>query len=187
MILEGIVTSRDRAGQINVAPMGPVVDASMSHFQLRPFKTSQTYQNLREIPCGVFHVVDDVLLLAQAAINRLDALPATFPAVEVAGDVLESACRWYEFTVNEVDAREDRTVLSAQVVHSGRLRDCFGFNRAKHAVIETAILATRLHLVGAAELADDLQRLSVIVDKTAGDQERQAFDLLKSHIEGSND
>ncbi|MEO1997482.1 MAG: DUF447 domain-containing protein [Planctomycetaceae bacterium] len=187
MILEGIVTSRDGAGQINVAPMGPVVDTSMSQFQLRPFKSSQTYRNLRESPHGVFHVVDDVLLMAQAAVDRLPELPTTFPALKIPGDVLKSACRWYEFTVESVDDGQDRTMLLARVVHSGRLRDCFGFNRAKHAVIEAAILATRLHLVGRSELRDELQRLSIIVDKTAGHQERAAFELLMSHIEASDD
>ena len=187
MILEGIVTSRDVAGQINVAPMGPLVDTSMSQFQLRPFKTSQTYKNLRETPHGVFHVVDDVLLLAQAAIGRLPETPRTFPAHAIPGDVLASACRWYEFSVESVDDGQDRTLLSARVVHSGRLRDCFGFNRAKHAVIEAAILATRLHLVGRSELRDELQRLSLIVDKTAGHQERAAFELVLSHIEASDE
>ena len=57
MILEGIVTSLDERGELNIAPMGPLVDESMVTLRLRPFKTSQTYQNLKVRPCGVFHVV----------------------------------------------------------------------------------------------------------------------------------
>ena len=56
MILEGIVTSLDNAGELNVAPMGPIVDEAMSTILLRPFQTSRTYRNLKEHPQGVLHV-----------------------------------------------------------------------------------------------------------------------------------
>jgi len=87
MILEGIVTSRNQQGELNIAPMGPVVDPEMTRFVLRPFQTSRTFSNLKETRCGVLHVVDDVLLLAKAAIGRLNEIPATFPAEQIAGDV----------------------------------------------------------------------------------------------------
>ena len=77
MILEGIVTSLDAEGKLNVAPMGPIVEPDMARLVLRPFQTSQTYRNLKQRPSGVFHVVDDVLLLAKAAIGRLDVVPET--------------------------------------------------------------------------------------------------------------
>jgi len=62
MILEGIVTSLDQHGKLNVAPMGPIVDETFDTLVLRPFRTSRTYENLTARPYGVFHVVDDVLL-----------------------------------------------------------------------------------------------------------------------------
>src|SRR5580658_5358849 len=80
MIVEGIVTTRDSNGAIHVAPMGPIVDESLSKLRLRPFKTSQTYANLKRTPFGVFHVIDDVLLLARSAVGLLAQTPPTFPA-----------------------------------------------------------------------------------------------------------
>ena len=78
MIAEGIVTSQNRDGLLNIAPMGPIVDESLTWLRLRPFQTSTTFRNLQETRCGVFHVVDDVLLIAQSAINRLlSANPAS--------------------------------------------------------------------------------------------------------------
>ena len=65
MILEGVVTTLSGTGELNIAPMGPVVDPAQTEFLLRPFHTSQTYRNLKENPCGVLHVTDDVLLLAR--------------------------------------------------------------------------------------------------------------------------
>ncbi|HLJ09912.1 MAG TPA: DUF447 domain-containing protein, partial [Planctomycetaceae bacterium] len=99
MILEGIVTTLDRQGELNVAPMGPLVDEAFATLELRPYQTSRTYHNLKAHPQGVFHVVDDVLLLAQAAIGELTEVPESFAARKIAGRVLASACRWYEFEI----------------------------------------------------------------------------------------
>src|SRR5437762_407739 len=117
MILEGIVTTLDLQGTLNVAPMGPIVDESLTRLHLRPFQTSQTYRNLKARPCGVFHVVDDVLLLVQAAIGRLEPLPASFPAEKISGRVLKAACRWYEFEIESCDDTRERTEIEARVVH----------------------------------------------------------------------
>ncbi|HTI50407.1 MAG TPA: DUF447 domain-containing protein [Planctomycetaceae bacterium] len=182
MILEGLVTTVDAHGALNVAPMGPIVDEAMTHLRLRPYRTSRTYQNLKVQPCGVFHVVDDVLLLARAAIDRLDPLPGHFPAERVRGRVLTAACRWYEFEVESCDDAQERTEIEARVVHSGRLRDWFGFNRAKHAVLEAAILATRVRILPRIEILAEFARLESPVSKTAGPREREAFDLLYNYV-----
>jgi hypothetical protein len=182
MILEGIVTTRDSAGAVHVAPMGPIVDESLSKLRLRPFKTSQTYANLKRAPFGVFHVVDDVLLLARSAVGLLAETPATFPAEKVPGAVLAECCRWYEFEVREIDDSRERAELLAQVVHAGRVRDFFGFNRAKHAVLEAAILATRVHLIGRAEILSEFNRLQPPVSKTGGPAEIEAFALLERYV-----
>ena len=182
MILEGIVTTQDSAGTVNVAPMGPIVDEAMATLRLRPFQTSQTFRNLQAVPSGVFHVVDDVLLLAQAAIGRLPAVPPTFPAEKVTGVVLSQCCRWYEFLVETVDDSKERAEIRARVVHTGRIRDFFGFNRAKHAVVEAAIHATRVGLISREEILAEFARLRVPVDKTAGPRETEAFALLEQFV-----
>ncbi len=183
MILEGIVTTKNPDGGINIAPMGPIVDSAMSNLHFRPFKTSRTYANLKARPEGVFHVVDDVLLLAKAAINRFDETPEIFSATKMEGHVLADACRWYEFRIHTFDDNDERTNLHATVIHIGKLRDFFGFNRAKHAVLEAAILATRVQILPAEEIIAGMSSLDVIVQKTAGPREQQAFDLLGKFIE----
>lgn len=183
LILEGIVVTRNADGTPNISPMGPTVDASETHLTLRPFQTSQTYQNLKRDPYGVFHITDDVLLIARAVTGTLAPLPETLPATSIDGLVLADCCRWWEFEVRTLDDREQRTTIEAEIVHKGRRRDFFGFNRAKHAVLETAILATRLFLLPRDEVLGDLNRHAVIVAKTAGEPEQAAFELLRSHIE----
>ena len=184
MILEGIVTTIAGTGEVNIAPMGPRVDDDMRHFVLRPFKTSQTYRNLRVVGEGVFHVTDDVLLLAKTAVGRLVEVPPLFRAHAIRGWVLRDACRAYEFRVLNIDEKEERVRIDAEVVYHGVLREFFGFNRAKHAVVEAAILATRTEFLPMAEIEAEYKKLAVIVKKTGGDQEHEAFEFLQAYVEG---
>jgi uncharacterized protein len=184
MILEAIVTTLNDDGSVNIAPMGPQVDAPMHSFVLRPYQTSTTYQNLKRTGEGVLHVTDDVELLARAAIGPLTPPPEVAPAHGVAGFRLADCCRWYSFRVRSLDDSQPRTTIAADVVASGRVRDFFGFNRAKHAVLEAAILATRIGLLPAEEIRGEFKRLKIVVEKTAGDQERRAFQILEAHLEG---
>ncbi len=185
MILEGIVTTLSLDGALNIAPMGPHVDPDLvlARFVLRPFRSSTTYQNLRSRGEGVFHVTDDVLLLAQTAIGVAPVpSPRTGPAGVVNGQILLDACRYHEFRVVELDEREDRATITVETVAQGRMRDFFGFNRAKHAVVEAAILATRTDWLPLGEILDEFRKLAVPVDKTGGPRERAAFTLLHRHV-----
>jgi uncharacterized protein len=182
MILEGIVTTLGPDQQAHIAPMGPIVDRDMSRLILRPFKTAQTYRNLKVHPEGVFHITDDVLLLARAALGLMEPAPSLQPASQVRGFMLADACRYYEFRLRSLDDREERVRMEAEVVHSGRLRDFFGFNRAKHAVVEAAILATRTDFLPLDEIESEFRKYSVIVEKTGGDQEKTAFAFLQEYL-----
>jgi hypothetical protein len=185
VILEGIVTTLSPDEVLNVAPMGPEIDSdlAMARFVLRPYRTSTTYANLKARGEGVLHVTDDVLLMAQTAIGAaVDPPPATRPAEVVDGVILRDACRFYEFRVVELDDREDRTRIVVETVAQGRQRDFFGFNRAKHAVVEAAILATRTAWLPLKELLLEFRKLEVLVQKTGGPSEQVAFNLLQQHV-----
>jgi hypothetical protein len=57
-----------------------------------------------------------------------------------------------------------------------------GFNRARHAIVEAAILATRLQFLPPDEVAREFDRLAVMVEKTGDAPEREAMALLRSHL-----
>ncbi|MDZ4821802.1 MAG: DUF447 family protein [Planctomycetota bacterium] len=187
MILEGIVTTCNEDGTANISPMGPVVDEPMSRLTLRPYQTSTTYRNLKRTGVGVFHVTDDVLLFAQAIVGGIEPVPAMLPTGDPSRFIIADACRWYAFKVETLDDSAERTHIEARVVERGVLREFVGFNRARHAVIEAAILASRVHLLPADEIAADMQRLKVLVQKTGDEREHQAFDLLQKYIAESSD
>lgn len=183
MILEGLVTTVNANGSVNLSPMGPRVDADFRQLLLRPYQTSTTFQNLKRHGAGVLHVTDDVELLARAAVKCAEPLPPLAPCSAADGWRLTDACRWYAFRVRTLDDSHERTEIVADVVDRGGGREFFGFNRAKHAVVEAAILATRVDLLPAEQIRQELARLAVLVDKTGGPAERRAFDFLLRHLE----
>jgi len=182
MILEGIVTTIAPDGSLNIAPMGPIVDADMRRLILRPFKTAQTYRNLKDHGEGVFHITDNVLLLAQAAVGEVEPTPEVERATYILGYILTDAARFYEFRVTKFEEAQERTTIEAEVVHSGTRHDLLGFNRAKHAVLEAAILATRTMILPIKEIEAEFRKLKVIVEKTGGEQEHAAFAHLEAHL-----
>lgn len=189
MILEGLVTTSDAAGRLHVAAMGPHADEAacrtggIESLSLRPFATSRTAVNLEIVPEGVFHITDDVLLLARV-VTRSPGDPPCRPATRVRGWVLDEACRAYEFRVTTTDRSHERLRHEARVEAVHEMRPFIGFNRVAHAVVEAAILVTRLHLLGVDEIRRQMAPLAPLVEKTGGIREREAWSLIESHLRG---
>lgn len=182
MILEGLLTTTAVDGSVHLAPMGPIVDESLDTFVLRPFQTSTSYQNMKRTGGGVFHVTDDVEMLARAAVGELRTTPPTQSCAAVNGFILSGACRWFALKVAELDDREERTTIRCRAIDRGELRPFFGLNRAKHAVVEGSILATRLHLLPHDEIARQFVALRPLVEKTGGEAEQRAFMFLQDYV-----
>ena len=178
MILETIVTTMSSQGAINFAPMG--VEWGEETIVLKPFLETTTFRNLQDTGAAVVNITDDAMLFAQGAISSPQF--AHGPARRVKGAVLEAACSWRELEVIGIDATPPRSRIDARVVHQETRREFLGFNRARHAVLEAAILATRTHLLPREQIREEYARLQVIVDKTAGPREREAMQLLTQYV-----
>jgi hypothetical protein len=183
LILEGLLTTLSAGGTTNISPMGPIVDEPLTQLVLRPYQTSTTYQNLKRTGQGVFHVTDDVEMIAQAALGQPSPAPPMVKAEAVEGQIIANACRWYALRVRSLDDSAARTEIVCNVVDRGSIREFFGFNRAKHAVLEAAILATRVALLPAAEIRAEFERLKSPVLKTGGPAELRAFEYLRAEVE----
>ena len=178
MILETIVTTVAEGGAVNCAPMG--VEWADETIVLKPFLETATYRNVAATGAAVVNLTDDVRVFARAAISNPQY--ATVPAEVVRGVVLADCCSWRELQVRSIDSTPPRSRIEAAVVHRGIRREFIGFNRARHAVLEAAIHATRLDILPRAFVESEMARLQVIVDKTAGAEEREAMALLADFI-----
>jgi uncharacterized protein len=178
VIVETIVTTIGEDATVNCAPMG--VEWSEDAIVLKPFLETATYRNVLAIGTAVVNITDDVRLFARAAISNPPH--PTVPATIVRGVVLADCCSWRELEVRSIDRTPPRSRIETAVVHRGIRREFIGFNRARHAVLEAAIYATRLHILPRAFVESELARLQVIVDKTAGPNEIEAMTLLTNFI-----
>ena len=118
--------------------------------------------------------------IARAAISN--PVYPTVPAAVVRGVRLADCCSWRELDVRAIDSTPPRSRIETAVVHHGVQREFIGFNRARHAVLEAAIYATRVQLLAREFVLSEIERLQVIVDKTAGPAEHEAMALLTEFV-----
>ncbi len=199
MIIEGLLTTTTSDGSPHVAPMGPVVDEDLQTWTLRPFASSTTFRCLQANPNCVFHVVDDVLPVVQAALGlpvSLNFEPLGVSAGRedlkrtggnAAGGawMISTACHWYHLQVTEWDTSQPRSLAKTRLIEQRVQRPFWGWNRAKHAILEATILASRIHLLEREALDAELALHKNAIHKTAGKRELQAWQLLKDFFEAS--
>jgi hypothetical protein len=147
---------------------------------IKPFPSTRTLRNLEATGAAVVNITDDILLFTEAALG--DPQPPTRPAATVAGAVLADACSWREVRVEAIDASGQRARVTTRVVGRGTGREFVGFSRACHAVLEASIIASRARWLPAEEIRTELERLQVLVDKTAGPREHEAMELVRRHV-----
>lgn len=184
MVIETVVTTLDEAGEPNFAAMGVVWSGET--IIIRPFTNTRTYKNLTRMGEAVVNVTDNVLIFAKSALSRerFDCMPAT----RVRGVVLRDTCYWREVSVKEVVLpRGDgpgagRADVVTRVVGGGEVRQFGGLCRAKHAVVEASILASRLRFLPREEILGELTRLDALVEKTGGREEREAMEFIRAHV-----
>jgi hypothetical protein len=177
-IVETVTTTINSDGTVNCAAMG--VEWGDEIVVIKPFPSTRTLRNLRATGAAVVNLTDDILLFTQAALG--DPQPPTRPTATIAGAVLAEACSWREVTVEAIDESGPRARVTTRVVRRGAGREFVGFNRACHAVLEASIIASRARWLPPEEIRAELERLQVLVDKTAGPREREAMELVRRHV-----
>ena len=184
MIVETVVTTLDEDGEVNFAAMGVVWDEE--RLVIRPYVATRTFRNLVRTREAVVNVTDDVLVFAKSALSR-ERFPSR-PATRVRGAILDDACHWREVTVEHVlppgprSAGADRAEVATRVVAGAVGRPFAGLCRAKHAVVEASILASRARRLPRDEVLQGLDRLDPLIDKTGGPAEREAMAYIRAHV-----
>jgi uncharacterized protein len=178
MIIETIFSTLNETGTPNFAPMG--IEWDETSVIVRPFRTSKTCRNLLSGGYGVANVSDNVLEYVRSALYN-EILPS-FPAVTIPGAILADTCSWLELKMVSNGGTEERAELKLHIMHSGRQRDFMGFCRARNAVIEATILATRLSFHGKNKVLDSLNQYMKVVEKTGSEIEKESFQLVCDYV-----
>jgi hypothetical protein len=207
MIIEGIVTTENPDGSMHVSPIGPHVNESLTQWKLKPFQSSTSFSNLRRTNRCVFHVLDDALLMAvailglsnpqsdryeqlrsqitEASQDRIEASVAGMQRAifeHASGWCLPQAHRVFALTIQHWDVSEPRAVAICSLAMQRELQPFWGWNRAKHSLLELSVIASRVHLLAPTYIQEQLEQHQVIIEKTAGPSEIAAWELLKSYL-----
>lgn len=179
LIYETVVTSLDANDVPHIAPFG--IREQEGQVLIAPFRPSSSLDNLLLHRCAVVNLTDDVRVFAGALTGRRDW--PLVSAQKVHGVVLESALTHRELELVEVRENALRPELVFKVVHEVQHRPFRGFNRAQAAVIELAVLVSRLHMLPMEKIDAEMAYLAIAIEKTAGERETQAWQWLVERIE----
>lgn len=178
MIFEGVIVTRDASGGAHVTPMGFRRRGVM--VEIAPFVPSQTLANLRRHGCATMNLTDDVRVVAGCLTGHREW--PLVPAQTIDACRLRDCLAHLELAIEAVSDDAARPRFTLRVVHEATHGAFAGFNRAQAAVIEAAILVSRLDFIDPAKLARDMNYLHIAVAKTAGDAEWTAWRWLLDAI-----
>ena len=178
-IRETIVTTINEDGSIKISPLGiHIID---NELHIKPFKPSTTLDNLIRHKSGVINYVDDVRIFS-GCITKKKTDWKTVGVGSTKNHRLEIACAHTEFSVVKVIEDEQRPTLICKSTNEVAHRIFYGYNRAQSAVIELCIIVSRLHILDIKKIQNELQYLSIAIEKTAGDKELKAWGWLTEKI-----
>ena len=174
MIYESIITSIAADGTPHIAPFG--VQWHAGEVMLAPFRPSTTLQNIEASGTAVLNLTDDVRIFA-AAIARKQPFAVTAIA-GFEGVRLQDCLAYHTLRLQRVEEHAQRPTLWFTIERSVQQGLFMGFNRAQAAVIELAVLVSRLHLLPMEKITQEMQYLQIAIDKTAGPREQEAWQWL---------
>jgi hypothetical protein len=178
-IYETVVTTVSADGTPHIAPMGLRVDAE--RVLLMPFKPSTTLANVLATGHAVMNMLTDVRVFAGCVTGRRDW---PLQAADTIGGVrLAGALAHRELALEQHVDDTERPVLVMRVVHQAVHAPFPGFVRAQAAVIEGAVLVSRLDLLPPEKIDAEMAYLQIAIDKTAGPAELQAWQWLQQAVE----
>lgn len=178
MIFETIISTVDAEGAVHVTPFG--IHMQNGLVVISPYKPSTTLQNILSSSHAVLNLSDDVRVFAGALTGRKPW--QLLPADQVSGYRLADTLVHKELKLVSMEDDLVRPQLLLEVVHEAQHKPFQGFNRAQAAVIELAVLVSRLKRLPLEKIKQEMTYLQIAIDKTAGERELQAWAWLTEAV-----
>ncbi|SDR47683.1 hypothetical protein SAMN05443245_6067 [Paraburkholderia fungorum] len=179
MIHETIVTTAACDGRPHIAPMGARFEDDL--IILAPFRPSTTLDNIVASRAAVLNFTTDVRVFAGCVTHCATDWP-TVAASHVTSVRLAQSLAHAELELDQFQDDAERPVLRMKCVHRENHAPFGGFNRAQAAVVEGAILVSRLFMLPADKVDREMAYLQIAIDKTAGEHERVAWNWLVAAV-----
>ena len=179
-VRECILTTLDTGGNVHAAPMG--IHEYEAHLVILPFKPSITLDNLESQGTATLNYTDDVRVYAGCLTGHNDWPTRTTKIIQ--GERLANCISHTEVEVIQKTNDQVRPKYFCKVVHEAIHAPFHGYNRAQFAVIELAILVSRLHMLDIERINHEIDYLKPKIEKTAGPREREAWNWLMLKVSG---
>lgn len=179
LIHECVVTTISHDGRPHVAPLGLIEDDAF--WIIAPFRPSATLLNLTQTPKATASFVDDPRVFAGLVTGE-----RRFPLTDIEAwpaPRLSCSLAHAELAVTRVEEDEARPRFFCRVRRTQSHRPFLGMNRARAAVLEAAILATRLSRLPREKIESEIAYLRIAIEKTAGEAEREAWNMVMGKID----
>ena len=178
MIRECIVTTLSEEGKVHIAPLGLI--AEEDGWIIAPFRPSVTLDNLAAVPFAVASYTDDARIFAGCLTGRKD-----WPTVPVEGAPVPRLAAALAHSVLRVESIADDGVRPrhfCRIVQEETHAPFTGLNRARAAVLELAILVSRLGMLPSEKIEAEIAYLSIAIEKAAGPEEKEAWGWLMHKV-----
>ena len=183
MIHEVIVTTINKDKKVHIAPMGVKILQSDSKklVQISPFKPSQTLNNILKTKIATVNYIDNVKVFSGIVTGEKKDWEL---------EIFDDKCAPHlqntntHMNVKAIEDHEDpvRPRIICEVINEQIHRPFLGFNRAQFSVIELAVLSTRLGRIDDNKIKDEMKYLKIGIDKTAGKNEKEAWEWIEKKI-----
>ena len=178
-VRETLVTTKNADESIKVSPLGVYIDDKI--LKLKPFKPSKSLENILRNESGVINYVDDVRIFASCITNK--EIQINFKKVsKIDCSRIEKAISHTEFIVKDIKDDNQRPTIICEPINEETHKMFYGFNRAKSAIIELCILASRLGIIEDSKIKKEISYLKIAIEKTAGENELEAWNWLIEYI-----
>ena len=177
-IRETIITTVDGNGKVHIAPIGII--AEKDGWVIAPFRPSTTLDNLAAVPFAIANYTDDVRVFAGCLTGRKDW--PTVPVESFAVPRLKAALAHSVLRVESISDDSVRPRHFCRVMQEQTHAPFTGFNRARAAVLELAILVSRLNMLPREKIEAEIAYLSIAIEKTSGPEEREAWGWLMRKV-----
>ena len=178
-IHEILVVTKNAGGEPHIAPMG--LRRRGEHWLIAPFRPSRTLDNLLRERQASINTIDDVRVYAGCLSERRDW--PTVACERIDGYRLRDALSHREIEIEHIEDTDVRPQFLCRSLHLANHRPFAGYNRAQSAVLELAILVSRLNRLPMSKIDAEIAYLKIAIDKTAGAEEWEAWEWLIQRVQ----
>ena len=179
MIIETIISTMSKEKKPQTSPFG--IKKKNKLVLISPYLPSTTHTNMLENKFASISYTDNASIFVECIIKNQNFLMKKCTSIEAY--YVKDSLRHDEVKVVNYIKDDERPTFECEIIHSENHGSFLGINRARNALIEACILATRINLLPKKKILSELEYLENAILKTSGKIEQMSWNKLKKFID----